>query len=48
MTAEVKVVEHVDDIVQTVLVSPAQVVQDSNFNQRLVMEAALIPINNKQ
>ena len=32
MTAEVKVVEHVDDVVQSVLVSSAQVVQDSNFN----------------
>jgi hypothetical protein len=43
MAAEVKVVQHVDDVVQAVLVPPPQVVQDADLHQSLVMESFLIP-----
>ncbi|KAK4018016.1 hypothetical protein OUZ56_000086 [Daphnia magna] len=43
MTAEIKVVQHVDDVVQAVLVPPSQVVQNADFHKGLVMESFLIP-----
>ena len=48
MTSEVEIVEHVDDVVHAVLVAPAQVVQNANLDQRLVMEALLIPFFKKK
>lgn len=45
MVAEVEVVEHVDDIVRTVSVLLAQMVQDANLYQCLVVEPLLIPVN---
>ena len=43
MAAEIKVVQHVDDVVQAVLVPPPQVVQDADLYQSLVMKSFLIP-----
>lgn len=43
MAAEIEVVQHVDDIVQAVLVPPPQMVQDADLHQGLVMETLFVP-----
>lgn len=43
MATEIKVVQHVDDVVQSVFVTPPQMVQNADFHQSLVMEPLLIP-----
>lgn len=42
MTAEVKVIQHVNDVVQPVLVASPQVVQNANLHQGLMMKPLLI------
>jgi len=43
MTAEIEVVEHVNDVVDTVFITASEVIQNANLHQRLVMEPLLIP-----
>ncbi len=43
MAAEVEVIEHMNDVVQAVLVAPPQVVQDADFHQGLVVKPFLVP-----
>lgn len=43
MVAEVEIVQHVDDVMRVIGVLLAQLVQDANLDQRLVMEPLLVP-----
>lgn len=43
MVPEVEVVEHVDDVVVLVWVTPAEVVKDFDLNEGLVVEPLLVP-----
>ena len=43
MAPEIKVIQHVDDIVKAVFISPSEMIQDADFNQGLVMEPLLVP-----
>ncbi len=43
MAPEIKVIQHVDDIVKAVFIPPSEMIQDADFNQGLVMEPLLVP-----
>lgn len=43
MAPEIKVIQHVDDIVKAVFIPPSEMIQDANFNQGLMMEPLLVP-----
>lgn len=43
MAPEIKVIQHVDDIVKAVFIPPAEMIQDAYLNQGLVMEPLLVP-----